>query len=298
MRTIDDIYDYPLYRPPSEAYSLILQITLGCSHNKCTFCKMYKGKKFTIKPFEQIKEEIDIFRKEIRYAEKIFLADGDALIIPTPRLLEILDYINEKFPERERISLYASPKSILFKTSEELKAIREKGVSLVYIGLESGDNEVLKEIKKGVTSEKIVEASLKAKEAGFMLSMTVIAGVLGDRDYTNHALKTAEVVNKIVPDYLSVLCLVVHDGTEIYDRVLRGEFREAKGEDILKEIRMMIENINIPEGKKVIFRSNHASNYLGLKGDFPEDKEKFLSEINFVINNDYIRERNDRYLRY
>lgn len=298
MLDIDMIYDYPLYRPPSEAYSLIIQITLGCSHNKCTFCKMYKDKKFTIKPIEQIKKEIDFFRRRVGYIEKIFLADGDALIIPTPKLLEILDYINEKFPENKRISLYASPKSILLKTPEELKEIREKGVKLVYIGMESGDNEVLKDINKGVTAEEITEASLKAKEAGFQISVTVIAGICGEKDSTNHALNTAKVINKIIPDYFSILCLVVHDGTEIDRKIELGEFREASGEDILKEIRMIVENINIPRGEKVIFRSNHASNYLGLKGDFPEDKEKFLSEINFAIKNDYIRERNERYLKY
>ena len=298
MLDIDMIYDYPLYRPPSEAYSLIIQITLGCSHNKCTFCKMYKDKKFTIKPIEQIKKEIDFFRRRVGYIEKIFLADGDALIIPTPKLLEILDYINEKFPENKRISLYASPKSILLKTPEELKKIREKGVKLVYIGMESGDNEVLKDINKGVTAEEITEASLKAKEAGFQISVTVIAGICGEKDSTSHALNTAKVINKIIPNYFSILCLVVHDGTEIGRKIELGEFREASGEDILKEIRMIVENINIPRGEKVIFRSNHASNYLGLKGDFPEDKEKFLSEINFAIKNDYIRERNERYLKY
>ena len=298
MLDIDMIYDYPLYRPPSEAYSLIIQITLGCSHNKCTFCKMYKDKKFTIKPIEQIKKEVDFFRRRVGYIEKIFLADGDALIIPTPKLLEILDYINEKFPENKRISLYASPKSILLKTPEELKEIRAKGVKLVYIGMESGDNEVLKDINKGVTAEEITEASLKAKEAGFQISVTVIAGICGEKDSTSHALNTAKVINKIIPDYFSILCLVVHDGTEIDRKIKAGEFREASGEDILKEIRMIVENINIPKGEKVIFRSNHASNYLGLKGDFPEDKEKFLSEINFAIKNDYIRERNERYLKY
>ncbi len=191
MLDIDMIYDYPLYRPPSEAYSLIIQITLGCSHNKCTFCKMYKDKKFTIKPIEQIKKEIDFFRRRVGYIEKIFLADGDALIIPTPKLLEILDYINEKFPENKRISLYASPKSILLKTPEELKKIRAKGVKLVYIGMESGDNEVLKDINKGVTAEEITEASQKAKEAGFQISVTVIAGICGEKDSTSHALNTA-----------------------------------------------------------------------------------------------------------
>ena len=226
------------------------------------------------------------------------MADGDALIIPTPKLLEILDYINEKFPENKRISLYASPKSILLKTPEELKKIRAKGVKLVYIGMESGDNEVLKDINKGVTAEEITEASLKAKEAGFQISVTVIAGICGEKNSTSHALNTAKVINKIIPDYFSILCLVVHDGTEIDRKIKLGEFREASGEDILKEIRMIVENINIPKGEKVIFRSNHASNYLGLKGDFPEDKEKFLSEINFAIKNDYVRERNERYLKY
>lgn len=298
MLDIDMIYDYPLYRPPSEAYSLIIQITLGCSHNKCTFCKMYKDKKFTIKSIEQIKAEVDFFRTRVKYIDKIFLADGDALIIPTPKLLEILDYINEKFPENERISLYASPKSILLKTPEELEEIRKRGVKLIYIGLESGDDEVLQEIKKGVTSDKILEGALKAKKAGFKISVTVIAGILGKKDSTNHALKTAGIVNKMIPDYLSILCLVVHEGTEIDKRKKSGEFKEASGEEILKEIKMIIENIDIPQGEKIIFRSNHASNYLGLKGDFPEDKEKFISEINFAIKNDYIRERNERYLRY
>ncbi len=295
---IDMIYDYPLYRPPSEAYSLIIQITLGCSHNKCTFCKMYKDKKFTIKSLEQIKEEVDFFRKRVRFADKIFLADGDALIIPTEKLVAILDYINEKFPERDRISLYASPKSILLKTEEELELIRSKGVKLIYIGMESGEDEVLKEIKKGVTSKEIIQAAKKAKKAGFKISVTVIAGVLGEKDSTNHAINSGKVISEIIPDYLGILCLVVHDGTDIDKMIKAGEFKEASGEDIVREIKLIIENINIPEGENVIFRSNHASNYLSLKGDFPQDKEKFLSELNYAIKNNFVRDRNDRYLKY
>ncbi|MFK4785516.1 radical SAM protein [Fusobacterium sp. MFO224] len=295
---IDSVYNYPLYRPPSEAYSLIIQITLGCSHNKCTFCNMYKGKQFTIKPFDQIKSEIDFFRKQINFIDKIFLADGDALIMKTEDLVKILKYINLKFPEVKRISLYASPRSILLKTEEELKQIRELGVSLVYIGLESGDNETLKEIKKGATVEEITEASLKMKKMGFQLSITVIAGILGNKDSTNHAVNTGKVISKIIPEYLGILCLVVHPETDIDIRCKKGEFIEASGDQIMEEIKMIIENINIPENEKIIFRSNHASNYLNLRGNLPEDKEELLEEINYALSNDYIRKRNEKYLKY
>jgi len=295
---IDDVYNYPLYRPPSEAYSLIIQITLGCSHNKCTFCNMYKGKQFIIKPFDQIKTEIDFFRKQISYIDKIFLADGDALIMKTESLVKILKYINLKFPEVKRISLYASPRSILLKTEEELKQIRELGVSLVYIGLESGDNETLKEIKKGATAEEITEASLKMKKLGFQLSVTVIAGILGNQDSTNHAINTGKVISKIIPEYLGILCLVVHPETDIDIKCKKGEFIEASGDQIMEEIKMIIENINIPKSEKIIFRSNHASNYLNLRGNLPEDKEELLEEINYALSNDYIRKRNEKYLKY
>ncbi|MGO2118091.1 MAG: radical SAM protein [Fusobacterium sp.] len=295
---IDDVYNYPLYRPPSEAYSLIIQITLGCSHNKCTFCNMYKGKQFTIKPFEQVKGEIDFFRSQISHIDKIFLADGDALIMRTESLIKILKYINLKFPEVKRISLYASPRSILLKTEKELEEIRNLGVSLVYMGLESGDNETLKEINKGATAEEITEAALKMKKIGFQLSVTVIAGILGNKDSTNHAVNTGKVISKIIPEYLGILCLVVHPETDIDIQCKKGEFVEASGDQIMEEIKLMIENIDIPDDKKIIFRSNHASNYLNLKGNFPEDKERLLDDINYAISNDYIRQRNEKYLKY
>lgn len=295
---IDDVYNYPLYRPPSEAYSLIIQITLGCSHNKCTFCNMYKGKQFTIKPFEQVKGEIDFFRSQISHIDKIFLADGDALIMRTESLIKILEYINLKFPEVKRISLYASPRSILLKTEKELEEIRNLGVSLVYMGLESGDNETLKGINKGATAEEITEAALKMKKIGFQLSVTVIAGILGNKDSTNHAVNTGKVISKIIPEYLGILCLVVHPETDIDIQCKKGEFVEASGDQIMEEIKLMIENINIPDNKKIIFRSNHASNYLNLKGNFPEDKARLLDDINYAISNDYIRQRNEKYLKY
>lgn len=282
-------YDYPLYRPPSEAYSLILQITLGCSHNKCTFCNMYKNKRFTIKTVEKIKEEIDWFRKQVRYAERIFLADGDALIIQTPKLLEIIGYINEVFPERQRIAIYASPKSLQLKSIEELKEIRNSGVDLIYLGLESGDNEILKKTNKGATVEEITAGAKKARGAGFKTSVTVIAGLGGKAKSKEHAIKTGEAIGKISPDYLGVLCLTVLPETELKYEVDRGEFEEISGVEMTDEMKLMIENINVEPGRKILFRSNHISNYLNFQGELPEDKEKLLSEINYAIkNNDNI----------
>ncbi len=282
-----DIYDYPLYRPPSEAYSLILQITLGCSHNKCTFCNMYTSKKFTIKPIDLIKKEIDFFRAQVRYARRIFLADGDALIIKTSTLLEIVDYINEKFPEKERIAIYASPRSLLLKTDEELKTLRERGIDLIYLGLESGDNDVLTFTNKGVTIEKTIEGAKKAHKAGFKISATVIAGLAGSEGNKGeiHALKTAEAISEIAPDYLGVLCLNLLPETTLKDQADRGEFKESTGPEMIEEVKLMIENIKVPEGREIVFRSNHISNFLNLQGTLPDDKEKLISEVNFALSN-------------
>lgn len=287
-------YDYPLYRPPSEAYSLILQITLGCSHNKCTFCNMYKSKKFKIKPIEQIKEEINWFRKKVSYAEKIFLADGDALIIPTFKLIEILEYINKIFPENERIAIYASPKSLKFKTKEELKEIRKKGVTLIYLGLESGDEEILTKTNKGSTPKEIIKAGKKAKESGFKLSLTIIMGLGGKDKSESHALKTAEVINQIIPDYLGALCLTLLPETEMFKEAQLGKFNEISGLEMIEELKIMLENINIKTKEKIIFRSNHVSNYLNLRGELPKDKQNLLKEINFVLNNNKKIEREKR----
>ena len=284
---INDIYDYPLYRPPSEAYSLILQITLGCSHNKCTFCNMYTNKHFTIKPLDLIKEEIDFFRTQVRNARRIFLADGDALIIKTSTLLEILDYINKTFPERERIAIYASPRSLILKTPEELKTLRERGIDLIYLGLESGDNDVLSFTNKGVTVEQSIEGALKAKEAGFKTSVTVIAGLGGNNENNGakHALKTSEAISKISPDYLGILCLNLLPDTILKDQADKGIFKESSGFDMIEEVKLMIENIQVPQGENIILRSNHVSNYLNLQGTLPEDKEKLLSEVRFALKN-------------
>lgn len=291
-----DIYDYPLYRPPNEAHSLILQITLGCSHNKCTFCNMYKDKKFRIKTLDEIKEEIDFFRAQIKYARRIFLADGDALIIKTSTLLEILNYLNEKFPEKERVSIYASPKSLMLKTPEELRTLKEAGIELVYIGLESGDNEVLTNVNKGSTVENFIVGVKKAKEVGFQTSITVIAGLAGkNKDASKkHALKTAYAIQEVSPTYLGILCLNILPNTILAKQAEKGKFIEASSYEIINEIKIMIENLNISKNSPLILRANHISNYLNLQGTLPEDKEKILSNINYVLKNNNVIERVQR----
>ena len=271
-------YDYPLYRPPSEAYSLIIQATLGCSQNKCTFCSMYKSKKFTIKPLEQIKKEIDFFRIYVKKAERIFLADGDALIMPMKILKEIFIYINEKFPEAERISLYGSPKSILLKTPEELLELKNLGLGLIYLGVESGSDKILSSVKKGVSREEIIAAGKKVKKVGIPLSVTAVAGLGGKENSIEHAVETASLISEINPDYFGVLTLMLEEGTELLEEYKKGNFIPLSSYEILEETKLMIKNINVKE--KCIFRSNHASNYVSLKGTLPYEKENIFYFFN------------------
>lgn len=280
-------YDYPLYRPPSEAYSLIIQATVGCSQNKCTFCSMYKSKKFTIKPLEQIKKEIDFFRIYVKKAERIFLADGDALIMPMKILKEIFIYINEKFPEAERISLYGSSKSILLKTPEELLELKNLGLGLIYLGVESGSDKILSSVKKGVSREEIIAAGKKVKKVGIPLSVTAIAGLGGKENSIEHAVETASLISEINPDYFGVLTLMLEEGTELLEEYKKGNFIPLSSSEILEETKLMIKNINVKE--KCIFRSNHASNYVSLKGTLPYEKENILKTIDSALENNEIK---------
>lgn len=295
-----DLYDFPLYRPPSEAYSLIIQITLGCSHNRCTFCSMYRTKKFQIKSIEQIKQEIDTFRQiyKFRDIDKIFLADGDALVVPTKILVEVLDYIKQVFPECKRVSVYGTAIAIHNKSIEDLKLLYSKGLNLVYLGVESGDDDALKFIRKGVNSQKIVELSKKIMSTGIDLSITLIAGLLGKgRDNKNHAINTGKIISEISPKYASILNLRLYEGTELYDMMLKNEYDYLEGIEVLKEMKMILENIdeNIVS-RKIIFRANHASNYLNLKGDLPDDKERLIKEIDYAIEHEAINVNNYRVL--
>ena len=286
------MYDYPLYRPPSEGNSLIIQATLGCSHNKCTFCSMYKSKKFRIKSLEDIKNDMNYFRQTYKHVEKIFLADGDALIIPTEDLKEILSYIKKVFTECSRVTLYGSPKSILLKTPQELSDLKDLGLSMIYMGVESGNDEVLKDINKGVSSEDLIKAAKKVKDANILLSVTVIAGIGGSERSKSHAIKTGEMISSMIPDYLGVLTLMVEEGTNLHNKIINKEFELLNDKEILNEIKLLIEHINVKE--QVIFRCNHASNYISLSGNLPEDKEKLLNQINYHQNTNKLKQEEDR----
>lgn len=288
------MYDYPLYRPPSESNSLIIQTTLGCSHNKCSFCNMYKSKKFTIKSVEDIKKDIDYFRERYSHVEKIFLADGDALIIPTKDLMEILTYIKKILPECIRVTLYGSPKSILLKTLQELKTLKGLGLSMIYMGVESGDDEVLNEINKGVNSEELIKSARRVKESGIFLSVTVIAGIGGRENSKNHAVGTGEIISSMCPDYLGVLTLMLEEGTTLHNKIINKEFTPLNDKGILDEIKILVENINAKE--QIVFRCNHASNYISLRGNFPRDKEVLLNQINYYKDTNKLKKEEERRL--
>ncbi|OPJ59740.1 radical SAM protein [Clostridium chromiireducens] len=288
------MYDYPLYRPPSESNSLIIQATLGCSHNKCSFCSMYKSKKFSIKSLEEIKNDMNHFRKIYEHVEKIFLADGDALIIPTKDLKEILMYAGKLFPECSRITLYGSPKSILLKTHQELEELKALGLSMIYMGVESGSDEVLKDINKGASSEELLNAAVMVKNANILLSVTVIAGIGGRKNSKIHAVKTGELISNMAPDYLGVLSLMAEEETDLYNKIVKKEFQLLSDKEMLIEIKLLIEHINIEE--TIVFRCNHASNYVSLRGDLPCDKEAMINQIDYHIEHNKLKYEYDRRL--
>lgn len=270
-------YEGSIYRPPSEAHSLILQVTIGCSHNNCTFCSMYKDKKFRIRNISDVLEDLDYARKHYRGTTRVFLADGDALVLKTDDLIKILDRIKENFPECERVGIYASPQDILRKSLEDLKLLHEHGLGIAYLGVESGSPEILKAIKKGVTPEEMVEAGKKINASGIDLSMTLISGLGGKHNWKEHAVKSGEIISKINPKYVGLLTLMLEPGTELYNDIRQGRFEVLSPEEVLLETKEMIKNI---EGvSDCVFRSNHASNYLSLRGTLPQDKERLLKQI-------------------
>ena len=267
------VYDYPLYRPPSEANSTILQVTLGCSFNHCSFCSMYRTKSYQEKSLEEIKFEIDLISKYHPQTEKIFLADGDALNVNTERLVEILDYLNLKFKSLKRISCYAMPRNLIQKKDPELERLRNRGLSMWYVGIESGNDVVLQKVTKGASSSMIIESCKKAIDHEFTLSCMVILG-LGGRTYSDdHISDTARVVGQISPHYLAALNLQLDDS-------VRGEFMSKYKEpfswltdlEILQELERLIVLFN--PTREVIFRANHASNVYSIGGTLPSEKSK------------------------
>ena len=275
-------YSGAVYRPPSEARSLIVQCTLGCSHNKCAFCTMYKDKKFSINPIEQVLADLAEARSYSRMIEKVFLADGDALILPMDYLLTVLDFIRQYFPECRRVAAYATTKAIMRKTDEELRTLREHGLGIVYIGLESGNEELLKKFCKGVTAEETVVNAIRCKEAGIATSVTAINGMAGaNGDWRSHAIDTAKAVSRMKPDYIAFLTLRVYSGTPLHDWIERGEFRMMNPNELMTETRLFLEHID-SEGS--VFRSNHASNYLPLGGTLNRDRESLIHTIDEALD--------------
>ena len=270
-----------VYRPPSEARSLIVQVTYGCSHNTCAFCSMYKAKKFTLRPMEEILEDFRLARQAYSKVGRIFLADGDALIRPAADLERILEEIAELFPECERVTCYASPSSIHKRTPEELKRLRERNLTMVYMGLESGCDEVLKRMRKGHTAADIVAAGQKINAAGIDLSVTAISGLGGVELWREHAMDTAAALSAMKPAYIGLLTLMVEPGTPLYDWVEKGQFQLLDSHQVLEETALLVAQLDC-EG--AVFRMNHASNYLTLKGTLNEDKQALLKRIHSAMS--------------
>lgn len=270
-----------VYRPPSEAYSLIVQVTYGCSHNTCAFCSMYKEKHFALRPLEEVLEDFEMARKTYRKVGRVFLADGDALVRKAQELYVILDRIRELFPECERVTCYASPSSIQIRTEEELRTLREKGLTMVYMGLESGSDQVLQKMNKGHTAAEIIAAGQKVRRCGIALSVTAITGLGGPELLREHAVETARAFNAMNPEYIGMLTLMVEPGTPLYDWVRAGQFQLLTTHQVLEETKLLVEQLDTPGS---VFRMNHASNYLNLRGTLNQDREAMLAEIQRALD--------------
>jgi len=269
----------PIFRPPSEAHSFILRVAVGCSHNACTYCNMYKSVKFHLKTPEDVSSQIKIAASMGVPVRRVFLSDGDALILPTKRLLDILEELKQTFPKLQRVSAYAGPKAILLKTPEELALLRENGLKLLYYGMETGDDKLLTKINKGVNAQEAVDAGVRVREAGMKLSIMIILGLAGRQGTKEHAKHTAAAINIIQPDMLSALTLMLYRGSELKAEYDRGEFEILNPAELLGELYDILRQVELPPQCHTIFRSNHVSNYISLAGTLPKDKEALLKDV-------------------
>lgn len=270
-------YEGDIYRPPSEAYSLIIQVTVGCAHNKCTFCKMYREKQFRVRDVKEIMEDLDEARAMYGpWVRRVFFADGDALVIKTETLLELLAYVHKNFPAVERISTYATAKDVLRKSEEELRALAAAGLELAYIGAESGDDKVLEHIHKDVTAAEIIAAGQKLKRCGIKTSVTLISGLAGRKGIREHAVKSAELITGMNPEYASFLTLRLYEGTQMTEEVRRGEMELITPDEIVEEMELFLTHVDSPG---TVFRTNHASNYVVVAGTLNEDIPSMLAAL-------------------
>lgn len=273
-------YEGACIRPPSEAFSILLQVTLGCSHNKCTFCGTYKDKRFTIKDDKVILSDILFASRYVKKQDRVFLMDGDALIIPQKRLMWILENIREHLPWVRRVGAYANVKSIKMKSLEDLIDLKEKGLGILYLGVETGDEEVRKQIRKGSGARTLIDMGRKVREAGIKLSVTVLLGIAGRERSLEHARATGELLSAMDPNYVGALTVMVIPGTPLYDDLSKGDFQLPSEEGFLMELREMIAHTNLTRG---LFYSNHASNYLPVKARLPKGKQEALDLIDSAL---------------
>lgn len=267
-------------RPPSEADSILLQVTLGCSHNKCTFCGSYKDKRFCIKDEDIIHQDIDFAARTMHRQRRLFLMDGDALIIPQRKLLPLLKTINTKLPWLTRIGTYANAKSIAKKSEQDLVELREQKLGIAYLGAESGHNGVLTAINKKTTAEELIQAGQKVRQAGIKLSVTVLLGIAGTQKSLEHAQVTGELLSAMDPDYVGALTVMLIPGTPLHDQWKSGSFVLPDEKGILRELREMLAHTSLTRG---LFMANHASNYLPIRVRFPNHKEKTLELIDQAL---------------
>jgi radical SAM superfamily enzyme YgiQ (UPF0313 family) len=273
-------YEGNIIRPPSEADSILLQVTVGCSHNKCTFCGAYKGERFKIKPDEVIMEDIAFAARYARRQRRVFLCDGDALIVPQKRLVKILAAIREQLPWVERVGVYANTKGLAMKSDAELAELVSLGLGIAYMGLESGDDETLAAVRKGADSRRMIDMGRKARAAGLKLSLTVLLGLAGIERSAIHAEATGRVLTAIDPEYVGALSLMLIPGTPLYDDYRAGRFRLPDPMGMLAELRTMIAHTDLTGG---LFHANHASNYLPIRAKLPEDKACTLALIDAAL---------------
>jgi radical SAM superfamily enzyme YgiQ (UPF0313 family) len=273
-------YEGNCIRPPSEAYSILLQVTLGCSHNQCTFCGTYKDKRFRIKDDQIILSDILFASKYMRRQDRVFLMDGDALIIPQKRLVWILERIKEHLPWVKRIGTYANTKSIHMKSAQELVELRERGLSKIYLGVETGDDEVRKKIHKGTNAQHCLEMGKKVKDAGMELVVMVLLGIAGKERSLAHARATGELLSAMDPRYVAALTLILIPGTPLWEEHEKGDFEMPDEQGLLLEMKEMIAHTNLSNG---IFASNHASNYLPVKVHLPEGKREAIDMIDAAL---------------
>lgn len=276
-------YEGDIYRPPSEAYSLLIQVTIGCSHNKCTFCSMFKDKVFRVRDVQEVLEDLESARRAYRRVERIFLCDGDALCLATSKLLVILEKIRELFPECRRVSVYGSAKDVLRKTPEELVQLRDAGIGMIYLGAESGSQKVLDAICKGVTRQEMIDAVRKIEDCGIPASVTFISGLAGKEGWEEHAIETGKMISEMNASYVGLLTLMLDSRAPITNQINRGELQLLSGEEVVAETYLLMKHAN-PE-KPCVFRSNHASNYVSLRGNLPQDKPAMMAQLTRAMEN-------------